>query len=209
MNLPSRTNAAERVLGSIARGRWRTPDQEAPTRAQVAMVAHALADHTLNVQMVQFSDSPDGVAMNVGRWMHALGDDLDNLVDGLAVPILFAGDFRVGHILDLPYLPDALGSSVSISAPTKASHGQGFSLTITFGDGESRLFTSLVDAFEMAPVPKGRAKSAWAETDVAEARAFGYQVLKIVTEQMRQRIEALLELSPSLLVFGDGKVHVS
>lgn len=209
MNPPARTNAADRVLGSIDRERWRAPEQPAPTRAQVSMVAHALADHTLNIQMVQFSDSSDGIATNVGRWMHALGDDLDALVDGLSAPILFAGEFRVGDIRDLPALPGHLGDSLAISAPVKADGGQGFSLTITFGDGTLRRFTSLVDTFEMTVDPRDLGKSKWGDPTTEAARAFGFKVLSVVTDEMRQRIETLLSLTPSLLVFGDGKMHVS
>lgn len=46
-----------------------------PTVEQVAVVMHALADYTTWQQGVRFSGSDD-IAQNVGRFLHAYGDDL-------------------------------------------------------------------------------------------------------------------------------------
>ena len=73
---PSLDRHVERVTDSVKRQRFRFPGAEAPTAAQIGMVLHAIADHTLNVESIYFSES-DYPATNVGRWNHALGDAFD------------------------------------------------------------------------------------------------------------------------------------
>ncbi len=51
-----------------------------PTATQVAMVLHALADHTANMEMIKHRPDPTSPwqeANSVGRWLHDVGDDLE------------------------------------------------------------------------------------------------------------------------------------
>jgi hypothetical protein len=67
----------------------KSEDPPKPSRKQVGMVLHALADHTAIMEMVQF-DRLDHHGSNagketkywptetsIGRWFHAVGDDLE------------------------------------------------------------------------------------------------------------------------------------
>ncbi len=67
----------ERAVKAEAR-MW--PDQEPPNRAQIAMVLHALADHTAIQHAQTFSldeDSPWPASTSIGRFLHAYGDRFD------------------------------------------------------------------------------------------------------------------------------------
>lgn len=71
---------AERLQRQIASERRLFPDEQAPTLAQVAMVLHALADHTLLMRALTFDpdDGPWPQATSVGRFLHAYGDRFDD-----------------------------------------------------------------------------------------------------------------------------------
>lgn len=82
-------NASDRVMRSLDDRRF--DGHPKPDRKQVAMVLHALADHTAIMQMVQFDrmgKSPQGedpkneakywpTETSIGRWFHAVGNDLE------------------------------------------------------------------------------------------------------------------------------------
>ncbi len=67
--------AIDRLMGQVAQ-EARTIPGPAPTLRQVAMVLHALADHTALLAALEHDRSgthwPD--ATSVGRWLHAVGD---------------------------------------------------------------------------------------------------------------------------------------
>ena len=68
--------ADDRLLANIVRERRRFEDP-IPSPEQVAMVLHALADHTAILEMLQHrpdSTSPWPEATSVGRWLHDVGD---------------------------------------------------------------------------------------------------------------------------------------
>lgn len=53
-----------------------------PSAIQVAIVLHALADHTAIMQMLAYrpdSTSPWPQATSAGRWLHDVGNDLESL----------------------------------------------------------------------------------------------------------------------------------
>lgn len=71
--------AVSRVMGAVgAETVLQRSGETAPSQVQVAAVMHALADHTALLQAVQYRPSDMGVALNVGRWLHALGDYLEH-----------------------------------------------------------------------------------------------------------------------------------
>ena len=209
MNLPPRTGVVDRLMGSIGREHWRYPEEPVPSMGQVSMVAHALADHTVNNQMVRFSDDAETPAHAVGRWMHAFGDDLDNFGRGLSAAPLRAGDYEIGPIEDLPSLPESLGGVETISAPEKADHKQGFQVDVTFGDGHMIRFVALVDTFGVTSAHGPADAQELTSKEAAAVKEFGFELLRLITTQMRERITVLLDLTPSLLVFAEGKIHVS
>lgn len=79
--------AKDRLMQQVQRQNWRRPDVPAPTPHQVAMVLHALADHTaLEQARVWDRTENDGsgnettfcpTSTSIGRWLHAFGDLLD------------------------------------------------------------------------------------------------------------------------------------
>lgn len=77
-------SAANRIMKQLDN---RLTGEPKPTRKQVAMVLHALADHTAIMHMVDF-DRRDRfhpgqeeklwpTETSIGRWFHAVGDDLE------------------------------------------------------------------------------------------------------------------------------------
>ena len=71
--------ASIRLMRSIDTRRFNEP---CPTPNQVAMVLHALADHTAQMEMLKHRPDPTSPwqeATSVGRWLHDVGDDLENL----------------------------------------------------------------------------------------------------------------------------------
>lgn len=79
---------ADRVVAQAARQRWRSGEQP-PTRAQVAMVLHALADHTLLETARAFNrDYRPGLvderwpsSLSTARFFHRMADSIE---DGLS-----------------------------------------------------------------------------------------------------------------------------
>ena len=71
--------AAERLLEQIVREpRVGTP---LPTKRQVAMVLHALADHTAIMTALKHGPDPGSPwpeATSSGRWLHDVGNDLES-----------------------------------------------------------------------------------------------------------------------------------
>lgn len=78
-------DAVVRLRGSIDHAGRRYAGVPVPTDAQVAMVLHALADHTAIQLALHFDrdwvagqdSSPWPEATSVGRFLHALGDRFD------------------------------------------------------------------------------------------------------------------------------------
>jgi hypothetical protein len=78
-------DAADRLMGQIQHQRWRTPDTPPPNEAQVAMVLHALADHTALEAARVYDRTRDGkeddlwpTSLSIGRWLHDLGDYIEH-----------------------------------------------------------------------------------------------------------------------------------
>lgn len=67
--------AIDRLMRQVAQAS-RTIPGETPTLRQVAMVLHALADHTALQAALRYRDD-DGPATSVGRWLHAVGDQAE------------------------------------------------------------------------------------------------------------------------------------
>lgn len=70
--------AADRLMRSLDY-RLSPPGTPRLTREQVAVVMHALADHTAIMAALAYSrgeDSPWPESLSVGRWLHAVGDQL-------------------------------------------------------------------------------------------------------------------------------------
>lgn len=70
-------SASERIMRSLDNRRTGEPK---PTKKQVAMVLHALADHTAIMEMLKHrpdETSPWKEATSVGRWFHDVGDELE------------------------------------------------------------------------------------------------------------------------------------
>jgi hypothetical protein len=71
--------AAERLMDQVRQYNRRI-DGPPPTRMQVAMVLHALADHTAIMSALQHRPDPTSPwpeATSIGRWLHDVGDDLE------------------------------------------------------------------------------------------------------------------------------------
>ncbi len=72
--------AHERLMKQIKHERRRI-DAPIPSSRQVAMVLHALADHTAIMQMLEHRPdltSPWPKATSIGRWFHDVGDALED-----------------------------------------------------------------------------------------------------------------------------------
>lgn len=71
--------AADRLMGALD---YRLSPGIGPlTRAHVAVVLHALADHTAIEVALRHEHDPSGYAphaTSVGRWLHAVADDLED-----------------------------------------------------------------------------------------------------------------------------------
>lgn len=80
-------NASARIMRSLDN---RLHDEPKPTPAQVAMVLHALADHTAIMDMVKFDRLEHNgenkgkeskywpTEISIGRWFHAVANDLED-----------------------------------------------------------------------------------------------------------------------------------
>lgn len=71
--------AGERIMKSLDNRRF--DGAAKPNRQQVAMVLHALADHTAIMEMLKHRPDPTSPwqeATCVGRWMHDVGDTLED-----------------------------------------------------------------------------------------------------------------------------------
>lgn len=56
-----------------------------PSPRQVAMVLHALADHTAIMSALQYRPDPISIwpqATSIGRWLHDVGNDLEDINEG-------------------------------------------------------------------------------------------------------------------------------
>ena len=75
-------SAADRLMRSLD---YRLHPQARPlTRDEVAVVLHALADHTAITAALDWRvdpGSPWPQALSVGRWMHDVGDQLERAED--------------------------------------------------------------------------------------------------------------------------------
>lgn len=72
--------AADRLMRQLDN---RITGEPKPTHKQVAMVLHALADHTAIMQALRHRPDPTSPwpeANSVGRWLHDVGDDLEDLL---------------------------------------------------------------------------------------------------------------------------------
>jgi hypothetical protein len=68
--------AADRLMEQISYQQRRIPGAT-PTHMQVAMVLHALADHTAIMSALKHRPDPTSPwpeATSVGRWLHDVGD---------------------------------------------------------------------------------------------------------------------------------------
>ena len=71
-------SAADRIMRSLDN---RLNGEPKPTRKQVAMVLHAMADHTAIMSALEHRPdltSPWPQANNMGRWYHDVADDLEH-----------------------------------------------------------------------------------------------------------------------------------
>jgi len=63
--------------------RRRAVEVEPLTPVQVAVVCHALADHTALLEALRYAPGgPWPEARSVGRWLHAVGDQLEDTENG-------------------------------------------------------------------------------------------------------------------------------
>ena len=72
--------ATTRLLEQIANEKRRI-DEPLPTARQVAMVLHALADHTAIMSALKHrpdETSPWPEATSIGRWLHDVGNELED-----------------------------------------------------------------------------------------------------------------------------------
>lgn len=72
--------ASHRLMQALDNRRFN--GEAKPTANQVAMVLHALADHTAQMEMIKHRPDPTSPwqeATSVGRWMHDVADDLEGL----------------------------------------------------------------------------------------------------------------------------------
>ena len=73
--------ATDRLMQQISY-ETRCIDEPIPTKRQVAMVLHALADHTAIMAALKHRPDPTSPwpeATSVGRWLHDLGNDLEDV----------------------------------------------------------------------------------------------------------------------------------
>lgn len=73
-------NATDRLMGSLDSRRFNNTPK--PNAKQVAMVLHALADHTAIMEMLKHRPDPTSPwpdATSIGRWFHDVGDELEEL----------------------------------------------------------------------------------------------------------------------------------
>ena len=76
---PHDKSAADRLMAQVRNQRL-MEGVEHPTPEQVAIVLHALADHTAIMQALCWTSiawTQGEAATNVGRWFHAVADDLE------------------------------------------------------------------------------------------------------------------------------------
>jgi len=74
-------NATDRIMQSLDGRRFE--GIPLPDKSQVAMVLHALADHTAIMEMLKHRPDPTTPwpeATSVGRWLHDVGDALEDEV---------------------------------------------------------------------------------------------------------------------------------
>lgn len=74
--------ASLRVMQSLDNRRF--DGAQKPNAVQVAMVLHALADHTAIMEALKHRPDPTSPwqeATSVGRWLHDVGDDLESIED--------------------------------------------------------------------------------------------------------------------------------
>lgn len=72
--------AADRLMRQIGYEKRRIKEP-VPTRGQVAMVMHALADHTAIMAALNHRPDPTSPwpeATSIGRWFHDVGNDLED-----------------------------------------------------------------------------------------------------------------------------------
>lgn len=70
-------NATDRLMQSLDNRRTGEPK---PSKLQVAMVLHALADHTAIMKMLKHRPDPTSPwpeATSIGRWFHDVADELE------------------------------------------------------------------------------------------------------------------------------------
>lgn len=76
--------AAARLLTQTRR-ECRNWDVDPPTARQIAMVLHALADHTAIEAALRHRPDPDSPwphATSMGRWFHDVGDQMEGIDRG-------------------------------------------------------------------------------------------------------------------------------
>lgn len=72
-------DAGERIMSNLDPRRFSGVPK--PTSQQVAMVLHAMADHTAIMKMLSYrpdETSPWPEATSIGRWFHDVGDSLED-----------------------------------------------------------------------------------------------------------------------------------
>lgn len=75
-------NATDRLMQQIGYETRRLDNQTPPTAYQVSMVLHALADHTAIMSALQHRPDPDSPwpeANSIGRWLHDVGSELEDM----------------------------------------------------------------------------------------------------------------------------------
>jgi hypothetical protein len=98
-------DAAERLRTQVAAQARRFPGVPLPTDQQLAVVLHALADHTALVAALNFDRSgawPD--ATSVGRFLHAWGDRFEDEAASQPPALSFYEAFAVAQVLDVENL---------------------------------------------------------------------------------------------------------
>jgi hypothetical protein len=72
--------AAKRLMDNLDNRRF--DGHPKPDAKQVAMVLHALADHTAQQTMLDYRPDPTSpwpIATSIGRWLHDAGDQAEGL----------------------------------------------------------------------------------------------------------------------------------
>lgn len=75
-------DAHERLMRSIKDEERRVEGTDIPSQRQVAMVLHALADHTAIMAALEYRPDPTSPwpeATSIGRWLHDVGHVLEDL----------------------------------------------------------------------------------------------------------------------------------